>query len=97
MLFRSIFAAPKQPITQSFIKTTSNLQKIEELIAADSPVLSLIHISKEQMDAIVSATGITAIRSQLESALEQFSPECTPVSYTHLDVYKRQVLRGYPI
>ena len=40
--------------------------------------------TKEQMDAIVSATGITAIRSQLESALEQFSPECTPVSYTHL-------------
>ena len=37
----SIFAAPKQPITQSFIKTTSNLQKIEELIAADSPVTRL--------------------------------------------------------
>ena len=37
----SIFAAPKQPITQSFIKTPSNLQKIEELIAADSPVTHL--------------------------------------------------------
>lgn len=38
--------------------------------------------TKEQMDAIVSATGITAIRSQLESALEQFSPECTlSISY----------------
>ena len=37
----SIFASPKQPITQSFIKTTSNLQKIEELIAADSPVTHL--------------------------------------------------------
>ena len=37
----SIYAAPKQPITQSFIKTTSNLQKIEELIAADSPVTRL--------------------------------------------------------
>ena len=37
----SIFAAPKQPITQSFIKTTSNLQKIEELIAEGSPVVQL--------------------------------------------------------
>lgn len=37
----SIFAAPKQPITQSFIRTTSNLRKIEEMIAADSPVVRL--------------------------------------------------------
>lgn len=37
----SIFADPKQPITQSFIHTTSNLQKIEELIAEDSPVTRL--------------------------------------------------------
>ena len=28
----SVFANPQQPITQSFIRTTSNLQKIEELI-----------------------------------------------------------------
>ena len=37
----SIFAAPKEPITQSFIRTTSNLQKIEELIAQDSPIARL--------------------------------------------------------
>lgn len=34
-----VFASPKEPLTRSFIKTTSNLQKIEELIAADSPVV----------------------------------------------------------
>lgn len=33
-----VFASPKEPLTRSFIKTTSNLQKIEELIAAGSPV-----------------------------------------------------------
>ena len=33
-----VFASPREPLTRSFIKTTSNLQKIEELIAADSPV-----------------------------------------------------------
>ena len=37
----SLFAAPKQPITQNFIRTTSNLQKIEELIAEGSPVVQL--------------------------------------------------------
>lgn len=35
-----VFASPKEPLTKSFIKTTSNLQKIEELIAADSPVVA---------------------------------------------------------
>ena len=37
----SLFANPKQPITQNFIRTTSNLQKIEELIAEGSPVVQL--------------------------------------------------------
>ena len=37
----SLFADPKQPITQNFIRTTSNLQKIEELIAEGSPVVQL--------------------------------------------------------
>ena len=37
----SLFADPKQPITQNFIRTTSNLQKIEELIADGSPVVQL--------------------------------------------------------
>ena len=37
----SLFADPKRPITQNFIRTTSNLQKIEELIAEGSPVVQL--------------------------------------------------------
>ena len=37
----SVFATPKEPITRDFIKTTSNLQKIEELIADGSPVVAL--------------------------------------------------------
>lgn len=35
-----LFASPKEPLIRSFIKTTSNLQKIEELIEADSPVVA---------------------------------------------------------
>ena len=37
----SVFAAPKEQLTRDFIKTTSNLQKIDELIAANSPVVSI--------------------------------------------------------
>ena len=37
----SIFAEPKEEITQNFIKTTSNLQKVEELIDMDSPMTRL--------------------------------------------------------
>lgn len=37
----TVFADPKQDITKSFIHTTSNLQKVEELIAEDSPVTRL--------------------------------------------------------
>ncbi len=37
----SVFSAPKEKVTRDFIKTTSNLQKIEELIASGSPVVAL--------------------------------------------------------
>ena len=37
----NVFAAPRQEITKSFIHTTSNLQKIEELVAENSPVARL--------------------------------------------------------
>ena len=36
-----IFAAPQQDITKNFIHTTSNLRKIDELIAEHSPVVQL--------------------------------------------------------
>lgn len=36
-----VFAAPKQEITRRFIHTTSNLQKVENLIAEHSPVVRL--------------------------------------------------------
>ena len=37
----NVFADPRQEITRSFIHTTSNLSKIEELIEEDSPVVQL--------------------------------------------------------
>lgn len=37
----SVFANPQQPVTRDFIKSTSNLQKIYELIDEKSPVVSI--------------------------------------------------------
>ena len=37
----NVFADPKQDITKNFIHTTSNLQKIEDLVAENSPVVQL--------------------------------------------------------
>lgn len=37
----NVFADPKQEITKNFIHTTSNLQKIEELVAENSPVVQI--------------------------------------------------------
>ncbi len=37
----SVFAAPRQEVTRSFIRTTSNLRKIDELVAADEPITHL--------------------------------------------------------
>ena len=37
----SVFAAPKKKLTRDFIKTTSNLQKIEELIEDGSPIAAI--------------------------------------------------------
>ena len=36
-----VFSNPQQPVTRSFIATTSNLGKIEQLIAAGDPMVEL--------------------------------------------------------
>lgn len=60
----SIFATPQNKVTRDFIKTTSNLQKIEELVEAGSPVVSLkpgelivrlSYIEKNASEPLISA------------------------------------------
>ena len=50
----SIFARPREPVTQSFIRTTSNLQKIEELIAQDSPIVRLKPVERSPSEPVIS-------------------------------------------
>lgn len=60
----SIFATPQNKVTRDFIKTTSNLQKIEELVEAGSPVVALkpgelivrlSYIEKNASEPLISA------------------------------------------
>ena len=60
----SIFATPQNKVTRDFIKTTSNLQKIEDLVEAGSPVVALkpgelivrlSYIEKNASEPLISA------------------------------------------
>lgn len=60
----SIFANPKDEVTKRFIRSTSNLSKVEELIAEDSPVVRLekdeklvrfTYIKKNVSEPLISA------------------------------------------
>ena len=60
----SIFATPQNKVTRDFIKTTSNLQMIEELVEAGSPVVALkpgelivrlSYIEKNASEPLISA------------------------------------------
>ena len=60
----SIFATPQNKVTRDFIKTTFNLQKIEELVEAGSPVVALkpgelivrlSYIEKNASEPLISA------------------------------------------
>lgn len=60
----SIFATPQNKVTRDFIKTTSNLQKIEELVEAGSTVVALkpgelivrlSYIEKNASEPLISA------------------------------------------
>ena len=60
----SIFATPQNKVTRDFITTTSNLQKIEELVEAGSPVVALkpgelivrlSYIEKNASEPLISA------------------------------------------
>ena len=61
-----IFANPQNEVTKRFIRATSNLTKIEELIAEDSPVVHLEkgeklvrfkYIQKDVSEPLISATS----------------------------------------
>ena len=65
----SIFISPKQPVTQDFIRTTSNLQKIEELIAENAPITQL---KPGELIVRLSYTERNTSEALISSASRQF-------------------------
>ena len=65
----SIFVSPKQPVTQDFIRTTSNLQKIEELIAENAPITQL---KPGELIVRLSYTERNTSEALISSASRQF-------------------------
>ena len=59
-------------------------------VGMDAWGLSLIHIYEEAPRAVVRSTPILPRVAALIAPSSQPSPILRPVSYTHLDVYKRQ-------
>ena len=78
-----IFADPKQEITKSFIHTTSNLQKIEELVAENSPVVQLqpgeVVVRLSCLQKNVSGPLISAVSQKLGVSLNIIFADITIV------------------
>ncbi len=79
----SVFADPKQDITKNFIRTTSNLQKIEELVAEDSPVVKLapgeVIIRLSYLQRNVSEPLISAVSQEFGVSLNIIFADITIV------------------
>lgn len=78
-----VFADPKQEITKSFIHTTSNLQKIEELVAENSPVVQLqpgeVVVRLSYLQKNVSGLLISAVSQKLGISLNIIFADITIV------------------
>ena len=79
----NVFADPKQEITKNFIHTTSNLQKIEELVAENSPVVQLqpgeVVVRLSYLQKNVSAPLISAVSQKLGISLNIIFADITIV------------------
>ena len=78
-----VFADPKQEITKSFIHTTSNLQKIEELVAENSHVVQLqpgeVVVRLSCLQKNVSGPLISAVSQKLGVSLNIIFADITIV------------------
>ena len=65
-------------------------------MASDNPALIRVEVAYARPDEQVIipvevATGATMEQAILQSRIQERFPDIDPVSYTHLDVYKRQL------
>ena len=78
----SIFATPKDDVTKRFIRSTSNLSKVEELIAEDSPV---VHLEKDEK--LVRFTYITKnVSEPLISAISRLYEVTINIIFAEIEI-----------
>jgi D-methionine transport system ATP-binding protein len=85
-----IFSNPREPITQEFIGTTSNLRKIYDLLEDNS---SLIHLEKGQILARFSYGGRNTIEPLISSISVNFNLKIN-IIFADLDIVQDTPIGG---
>ncbi len=65
----SVFSHPRQPLTKTFLETTSNMSKIDELIRIDSP---LVQLSQGQVILKLTYTKSTVSEALISEVSRRF-------------------------
>lgn len=86
----TIFATPKDEVTRRFIRSTSNLSKVEELIAEDSPV---VHLEKDEK--LVRFTYITKnVSEPLISAISRLYEVTINIIFAEIEIVQNAPIGG---
>ena len=86
----SIFANPKDEVTKRFIRSTSNLSKVEELIAQDSPV---VHLEKDEK--LVRFTSIKKnVSEPLISAISRLYEVTINIIFAEIEIVQDAPIGG---
>ncbi len=85
-----IFADPQQPVTRSFVNTTSNLSKVDELIAKDDP---LVAVAPGAIVARLTYGRNNVSEATISQVSRQFGVNVS-IIYSNLDVLDGSPLGG---
>lgn len=86
----SIFANPQDEVTKRFIRSTSNLSKVEELIAQDSPV---VHLEKDEK--LVRFTYIKKnVSEPLISAISRLYEVTINIIFAEIEIVQSSPIGG---
>jgi D-methionine transport system ATP-binding protein len=88
-----IFSNPQKQITRDFIATTSHLNKINDLLAEDSPITRL---GPNQILARFSYSGPNAVEALISTASIRFNVMCN-IIFGDLDIIREKPIGGLVI
>ena len=89
----SLFSAPKEPVTRSFVSTTSNLSKAEEFIAEGAPLVAL---SPGQVIARLTFARGNVGEAAISQLSRQFDVDAN-IIFANVDILEGTPLGGLEI